>query len=78
MGAGSTSPWTGEGRTMQEQLSRATQDAKAEAGIQVFNLSDENTGRSNRNPYVILDSGIRQNDGWIMRTTWILTIRPLF
>ena len=46
---GGTSPWTGEGRTMQEQLSRAThdcmdaggramhgaiaEDAKAEAGV---------------------------------------------
>jgi hypothetical protein len=30
MDAGGTSPWMGEGRTMQEQLSRATQDAKAE------------------------------------------------
>jgi len=38
MDAGGTSPWTGEGRTMQEQLSRATQDAKAEAeaGIQII------------------------------------------
>jgi hypothetical protein len=26
MDAGGTSPWTGEGRTMQEQLSRATQE----------------------------------------------------
>jgi hypothetical protein len=31
---GGTSPWTGEVRTMQEQLSRATQDTKAEARIQ--------------------------------------------
>jgi len=30
MDAGGTSPWMGEGRIMQEQLSRATQDAKAE------------------------------------------------
>ena len=28
--AGDTSPWMGEGRIMQEQLSRATQDAVAE------------------------------------------------
>jgi len=31
MDAGGTSPWMGEGRTMQEQLSRATQGAVAEA-----------------------------------------------
>jgi len=31
MDAGGTSPWTGEGRTMQEQLSRATPGAVAEA-----------------------------------------------
>jgi hypothetical protein len=30
MDAGGTSPWKGEGRIMQEQLSRATQEAKAE------------------------------------------------
>ena len=28
--AGGTSPWMGEGRIKQEQLSRATQDAKSE------------------------------------------------
>jgi len=28
---GGTSPWMGEGRTMQEQLSRATQGAVAES-----------------------------------------------
>ncbi len=33
MDVGGTSPGMGVGRPMQEQLSRATQDAKAEAGI---------------------------------------------
>ena len=42
--AGDTSPWTGEDRTMQEQLSRATQDAKADGSrhqtyMDVFTVS---------------------------------------
>jgi hypothetical protein len=42
--AGGTSPWMGEGRTMQEQLSRAMHGAKAEAGIQCVGWASPTDG----------------------------------